>query len=907
MPITQALNSKANVKKYSNQDVPFSSAQPVINSYYATSTAAQASIANLGFSVSTLSTGQTDNFWLFVDGKKLTLGTSNDYVFSGVGADGSSSSITFNFPISAGLNIQAYKMGMIAQSDIGFSTDNRFTAAFEYLDKSFQGWVSQSALITSTTTTGTPAAGTFYSTIPLRASIVDMSQDLRVNLGIQRFQMQQVYEILNESGPNGERVWGVQNDQFGQVRLVGSWRFFQDSSAGVYVNSSTTSDYIEIAFYGTGLNLLTSIVAANQDIRVAIDGGAEGVNIYPSTSNNGTVLGSRFVPLNQVLNCAAGLTVGIHTAKIRMVGAVSSSNITGYEILNESSTLKTNPGTGYIQGKRLILAALNSQAFASSFDSGTLAARGGRVVVYQKADGTIGKAVQPTNSSTATLTSTDHTNEEVARTINFREFGAGRLSAADDFSTPSAAASNRAFTLDDGTTTLVTIQAAIDASGLKEGIVIAQAATSALTLTFVGTGMDFCNVTNGSPGAPLPSLFIDGVSIATNINTFTGPGWNKVASGLPYGTHTVRITQASGGAGIRFSDFRIYQPKKPAIPTGAVELADYNVMATYVANVTATVDGMGTGLLRKHNIREWAYVNTFTASSVDPTNYSSGFETFTSTSGAFFEYIFFGTGFELRGRANTAWSATNTVSLQSLSTGGSLQTLNSTNFPGLTTSSLGGFSFTYASGNLSLAVSNTLGSGASISGLTLGLYKVRVASGTANNFSIDAIDVITPIHSAKSNLFGDFQNTLMIGSCAMSDNRKTSAIRDTTPAQKAWAEAFGVSSSPTTTSGSFIPAPDMSVSVRVGSQDYGVDIQYVANVSNNTVGQSVGMQIYVDGLPYGNANYATAFSTTGNMMLTDLISLALAPGVHKVDIYWSVTANTGTLIGLRRTLRARAF
>lgn len=903
MPITQQINSKANIKKFTNQDVPFSSNQPVLSSYYATSTAAQTSIANLGFSVSTLTTGSTDNFWLFVDGKKLTL--SQDYSFAAIASDGSSSAITLLQPLALGLNIQAYKMGLTSQSDIGFSTDNRFTAAYEYLDKSFQGWTSQTALITPTTTTGTPVAGTFYSTIPNRASMVDMSQDLKVNMGIQRFATQQVYDIPTESGPNGERVWGVLNDTLGQVRLVGTWRSFVDSAAGQYINSAIVSDYFEITFYGTGLNILASIVSVNQDVRVSIDGGTEGANIYPSTTTNGTVLTTRFVALNQVLSAASGLTPGIHTAKVRIVGGVSSPNFNGYEILNESSTLKTNPGTGYIQGKKSVLSALNSQAFSSVFDSGTLGTRGGRVVVYQKADGTIGKAVTPTNASSATIASTDHTNEEVVRIYNFREFGAGRQSAADDFSTASVAASNRSFTLDDGTTTLNMVQSAIDASGVggKEGIVVAQAATSAITFTFVGTGLDFLNVTNGSPGAPLPSLFIDGTTIATNTNGFIGPGWNKVVSGLPYGTHVVRISQASGGAGIRFSDFKVYQPKKPAIPAGAIELADYNIMATYAAGSIQQVDNIGTGLLRKMNIREWAFVNTFTASSVDPVNYISGFETFTSTSGASQEIIFFGTGFELRGRANTGWSATNTVSLQSLSTGGTLNTLNSTNFPGLTTSSLGGFTFTYASGNLSLATTSALGAGMAVSGLTLGMYKLRITSGTANNFSIDAIDIITPIHSIKSNLFGDLQNTLPVGSNALSDNRKTTPSKDVLPSQKAWAQAAGITSGPSTTSSAMVPVPDLSTTIKTTGGP--IEVNWSISVNDSTTSVTTVYQIYVDGVgitPDVGGGTTVTFST----IFSQTLIIPVSAGTHKVDLYWG-NGGTGTLSasGVRRSINVR--
>src|SRR6185369_3776470 len=107
MPITQALNSKANVKRNTSNDLPFAPQQPVISSYYATSTASQTSIANLGFSIDQSMTGI---FFLFVDGKKLNLGS--DYSFAQVDANNTSSAITLLQPLIVGLPTQTYKMGL---------------------------------------------------------------------------------------------------------------------------------------------------------------------------------------------------------------------------------------------------------------------------------------------------------------------------------------------------------------------------------------------------------------------------------------------------------------------------------------------------------------------------------------------------------------------------------------------------------------------------------------------------------------------------------------------------------------------------------------------------------------------------------------------------------------------------
>src|SRR5579884_501860 len=120
MPITQSLSSKGNVKKFTNNDITPQLNQPAIASYYATSTASQ-TVINLPFYINTTSTSYTDNLWLFVDGKKLNLGASNDYTFTNIGSDGNSNQVTLNTSIPANLNIQALKLGL--KPEITFQMD----------------------------------------------------------------------------------------------------------------------------------------------------------------------------------------------------------------------------------------------------------------------------------------------------------------------------------------------------------------------------------------------------------------------------------------------------------------------------------------------------------------------------------------------------------------------------------------------------------------------------------------------------------------------------------------------------------------------------------------------------------------------------------------------------------------
>jgi hypothetical protein len=166
MAITQSINSKGNVKKFTSNDIPSNPAQPVISSYYATSTSGQ-TVINLSFSTQVTGlSANTDAFFLFVDGKKLDLGSTNDYTFTSVMQDGSSSQVTLNQSLVSGLNIQAFKLGLKKESE--FQTDNRFVNLYEYIGDGFQGFINPTETVL-TATSGTPSSSQFYSSINGRA------------------------------------------------------------------------------------------------------------------------------------------------------------------------------------------------------------------------------------------------------------------------------------------------------------------------------------------------------------------------------------------------------------------------------------------------------------------------------------------------------------------------------------------------------------------------------------------------------------------------------------------------------------------------------------------------------------------------------------------------------------------
>ena len=121
MSILQKVNTKANIRKLSEADIPFQPKIPVLNRYETESIASQ-TVINLNFSVDQ---ENKEAFQLFIDGKLLREGLSNDYIFTSIGFDNTSSQVTLNFSLPAALNIIAIKLGAKKESDFG--SDNRFT------------------------------------------------------------------------------------------------------------------------------------------------------------------------------------------------------------------------------------------------------------------------------------------------------------------------------------------------------------------------------------------------------------------------------------------------------------------------------------------------------------------------------------------------------------------------------------------------------------------------------------------------------------------------------------------------------------------------------------------------------------------------------------------------------------
>lgn len=560
-----------------------------------------------------------------------------------------------------------------------------------------------------------------YTTIVNRAQV---TRSLKAIAGIERVMVRGISRLQNEFGPNGERVWEADNKD-ARIRFVGAITGSSTTEGTcVAIGTADTSSYIEVTAYCTGLNIL--MAARLVDLRVSVDGAAETTVIGYTESG---VLQSRNYGMNQVVPASSGLTLGWHTFKFRRNSSGNSWLTFGFEILNERSDIAVYSGAGISQGAYTGLSSLST----SAFNDGVAGSKGARVVKYIE-DGTLKSAVQEVDATAKYLTNTDHTNEEVVRRINFREFGANR---ADDFSTLSTS-SNRAFTLDDGTTTLVgsSVRAttAITAFQTLEMF----SASQFVTLTFVGCGLDIV-MASDSATFPTVALTVDGAS-AGNITTIGGVANSerlvKICSGLHYGTHSVKLTFSSGASVAAITDFIIYQPKKPSLPSGAFEVADYNLMASYsTAGTTDVANGNGIvqGALWKAALREVTYVGAWLVNPNQDYNPKCGFAVYTTTNGNSFQYTFFGNAVAIEFNGASA-NTTCTISID-----GALNALGSISGVGITNGGGG----TY---NLLTPDAPTAGI-VSFTGLSLGKHTITVTkTAVAGTVELNGLFIGTPIH-----------------------------------------------------------------------------------------------------------------------------------------------------------------
>lgn len=742
------------------------------------------------------------------------------------------------------------------------------------------------------------------TTIVGRAQVTDFSKDLKPRMGIERIITQSIQGIEGEAGPNGEVIYGVLNDVHNRIRLGGTW-VGSVGAGDTLVHTSNLNDFIEITFYGTDLNLSVAVSGVATDWRVSVDGGAEGGNIYPNMS---TALASRNYSQNIPIVVASGLSLGMHTVKVRHNSAGLSGYLYGFEVINDSNTLDIPSGEIIKDGRNFISGSLQNIAYNSSWadiqkdgaTQGSLSTKGGRVLVYgDLTDGAIKKKIVEADSTQKNLTSADHSNESMIRKYNFREFGAGRT---DDFSRLEAAASDKAFALSDGTTTLSGDNVAADVNGGVE-----QANPGFYTLTFVGTGLDIETVSSAASGSPSTNLevFVDGVSIGSipaasqDLNKII-----KIVSGLPYGAHTVKFNRDAGTEFLTTKNFITYGPEKPILAKTEIEIAEYYLMADFVANATQNINYISTGVLRKDSSREITVINgtggtaDWTFGAVNPAARSGVGSLLSDRTNAYVEHTFFGTGFDLRFDGST--NRSNDISVTMNGTA-----LTAANFPTANFNTVGvGVSYNSGTGSLDQLTGSALqGCGFSVDSLPLAKYTVRFNNNVASSYLImDTLDIITPIHFPDSNKPAGIQNNLPVGSQALGDLRGISELQSLDIPN--YGTAIGITSGVTTTSTTLVPVPDMFCIVKTKGNP--LEINAIIAAYHSVINEFLNIQVYVDGKPVGTSHRNKYYATGAEQTSTQHAVVPVAAGVHIVQLFWATNASgTLTTDGINRYMTAK--
>lgn len=595
-----------------------------------------------------------------------------------------------------------------------------------------------------------PGVSAPNSEIINRALVQDDLNSFGSFMGIERVIFKNIFNQEGERGPENQSVFSPFDNGDNRFRFVGSWIVDNGSSGRSVrsVNFSSDNTFVEFTFYGTGLSIVGQSAAANiLNGNVYINGVSQGsLALLSGTSN---VLNGRGYENNTIFNIVKDLPFGLHTVKIEGVaGNNDNLFLYGVEILNQREDILVGAGNAVRGG--FIEDVVSSKTF--SYKPTGMGSSGGRVVLYNF-NNNLEQSF--TNVSAAKfLTQTDHGEEEIIKSLNLSDFS---NNGSDGFA--SSFNGDLWVTLDDGTTTLQTD------NGVASSGHLLLSDPGSWTFTFVGTGLDVVGRIGGNIGSF--SLIIDGQTYPIVTSSLHGvvnqPFTWSIASGLPYGTHTVKVNRVANQDSFFPKDFIIYGPKKPLLPEGALEIADYNVLADY-SITTAGNEKISTGVLRKIARKELRFTGTW---GIDSGVYSTGYISEqlydASTSFGTMSYTFYGTGFELRNKAFSSYHNSIKVRLNGVD-------LNELNYPSAAFSDYGyddGFNSSTAILSMRSAANNG-GAGFSVSQLPLDVYTVEFdKNGNSQTFSVEAFDIITPIH------VNDLNN--QIGSLSLADIRKKSS------------------------------------------------------------------------------------------------------------------------------------
>ena len=222
-----------------------------------------------------------------------------------------------------------------------------------------------------------------------RRQIQNLQNNLKSSSGIERIPFNGIDELDTEQGPNGETVHAL-NTGDSRIRFVGSGWTTEVSSSGTAIRGSLQNDFVEITFFGTNINLLSTL-DGSANVRLTVDGGTEGTTNIIEPSSASTVLNGQNVTPNTVVPLlSTPLSAGIHTIKLRLNNAGSSTfwRMSGCEVINENAAITQQSGADFdgrvealggtsfpIKPLNTTISAVNSRNGASEAFAGTTGAR----------------------------------------------------------------------------------------------------------------------------------------------------------------------------------------------------------------------------------------------------------------------------------------------------------------------------------------------------------------------------------------------------------------------------------------------------------------------------------------------------------------------------------------------------
>jgi len=765
--------------------------------------------------------------------------------------------------------------------------------------------------------------------------------DLKPSFGVERINIDQMYELEGEKDDNDKTVLEITTPQKDKrCRFFGNWKI-EVGSTGSQISiqnlpAGYTNKVLSVTFIGTGLNILAlnGITATRLSCDIYLDGVDTG-NTFQSIADN--VLSNKNVKTNETFNLVSNIPYGIHTVDLYPTsGSPNGSRdirMYGFEIIvDDSDEIKRQAGSYFINGK---LTQVNSDSWANpdgGTDSDGISVNpndtGAKILECINTKGERKYYTTNVPASPSYTSSVDHSDEEIQKAYYWREFGAGLTS---DFSRGVISGTAYAcFVLDDNVTSLMGhhITTQFLGSPAKDCLSM-DGSGDEILLTFVGTGLDLVWAGhNATPGTLNQTTFyVDGTSVEvfapTNVDNTLKV--KPIVSGLFYGTHTLKIRTTGAAGTVRFciKDFIVYEPKTPKffklnkptnwesnegywdLPNDVMSLTCYNIFADFSGFTGASdIMKMSQGVLRHHAQREIVYSGSNWSTSYN-TNTHASFYSSTNAQNEYCEFIFFGTGTTFRYFDGAGFSQNVRVQLDDFS-GAGYQDLNSGNFGTLT------FAYSDADprvGADSAYINQDVEAGSfynkevRYSDLPLGLYKIKLLKNDAGvlPLNINSFDVITPIHHSQMPIgnMNPTQVTNTIGNCAMKDLRELSPVKDSKGAKRI-ATARGVASAPAISANSYVPMPDM----YINWYSDGINptrISFIGMIYGSVVSGPLLTDIYIDGVSADVVSKVDVKTASYDDLLTIEWVGILSKGTHHIEVKWR--SDNGWTITLDGTLR----